>query len=102
MPAKVKQYMIWLAVIFAVFATVKNPEQSAEVVRTIWDLLYMIVGGFLEFFSALTSFYMSANSITRFVPVIFCFRASLAHSSANSFNSVPIWPRVQIKLAREF
>jgi len=55
MPAKVKQYLIWLVVAFLVFAVVRNPSQAANVVRAVWDLLFMAVAGFVTFFSELAS-----------------------------------------------
>ncbi|MCL2468045.1 MAG: hypothetical protein FWF21_12405 [Micrococcales bacterium] len=55
MPAKVKQWLIWLLVAFFVFAIVRNPAQAANVVRSVWDLLFMTVAGFLTFFGELSS-----------------------------------------------
>lgn len=55
MPAKIKQWLIWLIVAFLVFAVVRNPSQAAHVTRAIWDLLFMTVAGFLTFFTELSN-----------------------------------------------
>gem|GEM_PF-1956971 len=55
MPAKIKTWLIWLTVAFLVFAVVRNPSQAANVVRAIWDLIYMTISGFVTFFGELVS-----------------------------------------------
>lgn len=55
MPAKIKTVVIWLIVAFLVFAVVRNPDQAANVVRAIWDLIYMTISGFVTFFGELVS-----------------------------------------------
>lgn len=55
MPAKVKTTIIVLVAIFLTFAVVQNPERSAAVVHSIWDLLVNTVTGFGRFFTTLAS-----------------------------------------------
>ena len=55
MPAKIKTWLIWLTVAFMVFAVVRNPDKAADVVKAIWDLIYMTIYGFATFFSHLVS-----------------------------------------------
>jgi hypothetical protein len=55
MPAKIKTWLIWLVVAFIVFAVVRNPSQAANVVRAIWDLIYMTISGFVTFFGELVT-----------------------------------------------
>lgn len=53
MPAKVKTTIIVLVAIFLTFAVVQNPERSAAVVRSVWELLANTVDGFGKFFTTL-------------------------------------------------
>jgi len=53
MPAKIKTWLIWLVVAFLIFAVVNNPDQAAEVVKSIWNLVYKTVRGFGTFFGNL-------------------------------------------------
>ena len=55
MPAKVKTWLIWIIVAFLVFAVVRNPSKAADVVRAIWDLIYMTISGFVTFFGELVT-----------------------------------------------
>lgn len=55
MPDKLKTCITWLFVIFLVLFVANSPSQAANVVRTIWNLVYMIVAGFAAFFSELTT-----------------------------------------------
>lgn len=53
MPAKLKTILIILLAIFLTYAVVRDPERAANVVKSIWDLLYNTVDGFGKFFSSL-------------------------------------------------
>lgn len=54
MPAKLKTILLWLVVAFLVYAVVRNPEQAANVIKTIWDIIYGTLNGFVQFFASLT------------------------------------------------
>jgi hypothetical protein len=53
MPAKLKTLLIVLVVIFLVYAVVRDPERAANVIKSIWDLLYNTIDGFGKFFASL-------------------------------------------------
>ncbi|HML50832.1 MAG TPA: hypothetical protein PKD84_05390 [Propionicimonas sp.] len=53
MPAKLKTIIIVLVAIFITFAVVRDPERSAAVVHSVWDLLANTVDGFGRFFTTL-------------------------------------------------
>jgi len=55
MPARAKSILIWIVVIFLLYAVVTNPEQAADVVRSIWDFVYGAFSGFARFFDDLSS-----------------------------------------------
>ncbi|GAA4626073.1 MULTISPECIES: hypothetical protein [Cellulomonas] len=55
MPAKAKSVLMWLVVIFLVYAVATNPDRAAEVVRSLWDLVFGALSGFAQFFSYLAS-----------------------------------------------
>ncbi len=55
MPAKLKTILIVMVAIFLTYAVVSNPERSAAVVKSIWDLIYNTVAGFGRFFATLAS-----------------------------------------------
>lgn len=55
MPGKLKSILIWLLVVFVVFALVRNPERSAELVRGAWDAIADGIVAIGRFFSALVS-----------------------------------------------
>ncbi|WP_196250714.1 hypothetical protein [Cellulomonas sp. JZ18] len=50
MPARAKSIVMWVVVIFLVYAVVTNPDRAADVVRSIWDFLWGAIQGFGEFF----------------------------------------------------
>jgi hypothetical protein len=53
MPAKLKTILVWLVVAFLVYAVVRDPARAANVIKTIWDLIYNTFDGFVRFFSSL-------------------------------------------------
>jgi hypothetical protein len=55
MPAKAKTLLIWVVVIFLIYAIVSNPGGSANVVQAIWEFITDAFAGFGEFFRNLTS-----------------------------------------------
>lgn len=55
MPPRAKSILIWIVVIFLIYAVVRNPARSADVVRAIWDFIYGAFAGFGQFFSNLAA-----------------------------------------------
>ena len=55
MPSRVKSILIWIVVVFLLYAAVTNPDRAAEVVRSIWDFIYGAFAGFGKFFSNLAA-----------------------------------------------
>jgi hypothetical protein len=55
MPPKAKSILIWVVVIFLVYAVITSPERAADVVRALWDLVTAALAGFGRFFDSLTS-----------------------------------------------
>jgi hypothetical protein len=53
MPGKLKTILIVLVAIFLVYAVVRDPERAANVIKSIWDLLYSTFEGFGKFFASL-------------------------------------------------
>jgi hypothetical protein len=54
MPAKAKTLLIWVVVIFLIYAIVTNPGDAANVVQAIWDVISGAFASFGEFFANLT------------------------------------------------
>ncbi|ACZ31375.1 hypothetical protein Xcel_2359 [Xylanimonas cellulosilytica DSM 15894] len=49
MPAKAKTFLIWLVVIFLIYAIVKSPDRAAEIVKALGDVLvnaFVAIGQF--------------------------------------------------------
>ena len=55
MPAKLKNIVIVLIALFLVYAVVRDPERAANVMKSIWDLLYSTIDGFGRFFASLAA-----------------------------------------------
>jgi len=55
MPARAKSILMWIVVIFLVYAVVTNPSRAADVVQSIWDFIAGAVSGFGTFFHNLAS-----------------------------------------------
>ena len=55
MPAKAKTLLIWLVVIFLIYAIVTSPDRAADIITAIWDVSANAVGSFGEFLATLTS-----------------------------------------------
>ncbi|MFC0644572.1 hypothetical protein [Cellulomonas phragmiteti] len=55
MPARVRNFVIWVVFIFLVYAAVTNPDRAADTVRSIWDFIYGVFNGFARFFERLAS-----------------------------------------------
>ena len=55
MPARAKSILMWIVVIFLIYAVVTNPERAADAVRSVWDFVYGALAGFAEFFRNLAS-----------------------------------------------
>jgi hypothetical protein len=55
MPVKVRSVLLWILVIFLVYAVVATPERAADVVQALWRFLGDAVAGFGRFFADLTA-----------------------------------------------
>ncbi len=55
MPARAKSILMWIVVIFLVYAVVTSPDKAADVVRSVWDFVAGAFRGFATFFGNLTS-----------------------------------------------
>lgn len=55
MPARAKSILMWIVVIFLIYAVATNPDRAAAVVEGIWDFVYGVFSGFAQFFSNLAS-----------------------------------------------
>lgn len=55
MPSRVKSVLIWIVVVFLLYAAVTNPDRAAEVVRSIWDFVYGAFSGLAQFFRELAA-----------------------------------------------
>jgi hypothetical protein len=55
MPAKAKTVMIWLVVIFVVYAIYTSPDRASEVVRALWDVVVNAVASFGAFLAGIVS-----------------------------------------------
>ncbi|UZN04263.1 hypothetical protein [Cellulomonas sp. S1-8] len=55
MPARAKSILMWIVVIFILYAVVTNPDQAAAVVEGIGDFIYGAFMGFARFFDNLAS-----------------------------------------------
>lgn len=53
MPPKVKSALVWIVIIFLLYAIITNPEGSADVVRAIWEVIVSAFAGFGQFFASL-------------------------------------------------
>jgi hypothetical protein len=49
MPAKAKTILIWLAVIFVIYAIYTSPDRASEVARALWDVIVNAVSSFGAF-----------------------------------------------------
>lgn len=55
MPAKAKTLLIWLVVIFLVYAIINSPDRAADIVKALWDVLTNAFAAFGEFFANLAT-----------------------------------------------
>ncbi|GEA79778.1 hypothetical protein ACT17Q_05710 [Cellulomonas sp. CW35] len=55
MPPRAKSILIWIVVVFVIYAVVRNPDKAADVVRSVWDFIYGAFAGFAQFFSNLAA-----------------------------------------------
>lgn len=55
MPPKIKVVLIWILVIFLVYAVVATPDRAADVVQAVWRFAVDAFAGFGRFFSNLTN-----------------------------------------------
>jgi hypothetical protein len=55
MPVKVRSVLLWILVIFLVYAVVATPERAADVVQALLRFLGDAVAGFGRFFADLTA-----------------------------------------------
>lgn len=55
MPPKAKTLLIWLVVIFLIYAVVTSPDAASNIVTGIWEFIIGAFRGFGEFFSNLAT-----------------------------------------------
>ncbi len=53
MPAKAKTALIWLVVIFLIYAIVKSPDRASEIVLALFDVIKNAFVAIGEFFANL-------------------------------------------------
>jgi hypothetical protein len=53
MPAKAKTVLIWIAVIFLIYAIVQSPERAAEIVKALFDVIVNAIQSIGKFFGNL-------------------------------------------------
>ncbi|WP_157073211.1 hypothetical protein [Kribbia dieselivorans] len=49
----VKKIIMWLVVLFAIYAIVTSPDQAANIVKTAWDIVWTGVTNIATFFNRL-------------------------------------------------
>ena len=52
---KMKRVLFWLMIAFIVYAVFTSPTQSADIVRTAWDIIVQGVQSIAAFFDSLLS-----------------------------------------------
>lgn len=55
MPVKVRSVLLWILVIFLVYAIVASPDRAADVVQSVLGFLGEAVASFGRFFAELTA-----------------------------------------------
>ncbi len=55
MPPRIRTALIWVIAIFLIYAVVKNPNRSADVLRALWDVISSAFASFGQFFQKLQS-----------------------------------------------
>ncbi|MCA5894829.1 hypothetical protein LEP48_15940 [Isoptericola sp. NEAU-Y5] len=55
MPAKAKTLLIWIVVIFLIYAIVTSPDSAADIVTAIWEFITGAFASFGQFFANLAS-----------------------------------------------
>ncbi len=55
MPARAKSILMWIVVIFLIYAVATNPDRAASTVEGIWNFIYGVFSGFARFFENLAS-----------------------------------------------
>ena len=53
MPPRAKSILLWIVVIFLIYAVATNPDRAAQVVEGIVDFVYGVFSGFARFFDNL-------------------------------------------------
>lgn len=53
MPATVKKILLWLIFGFLVYAIITSPDQAADIVRGVWDVIAQGFINIARFFSSL-------------------------------------------------
>ncbi|WP_199847401.1 hypothetical protein [Janibacter massiliensis] len=51
----IKKIVLWLLTIFLVYAILTSPNQAADIVSTVWDMIVTAVRNIGQFFDALLS-----------------------------------------------
>jgi hypothetical protein len=49
----VKKIIVFILVAFAIYAVITSPEKAADIVKTIWDLIWSAILSIADFFDAL-------------------------------------------------
>ncbi|WP_179951072.1 hypothetical protein [Xylanimonas oleitrophica] len=55
MPAKAKTLLIWVVVIFLIYAIVQSPDRASDIVKAVWDVVTNAFSSFGQFFAGLTA-----------------------------------------------
>jgi len=50
---RAKKILWWLVLAFAVYAIFKSPDQAAQIVRTVWDIVVTAFNAIITFFNRL-------------------------------------------------
>ena len=53
MHPKVKMTLIWVLVIFAVYAVIRSPDRAADIVEGVWDVIVGAFSSIGQFFYSL-------------------------------------------------
>ncbi len=53
MPTRIKQILLWLLFGFLIYAIITSPEKAADIVQSVWDILYEGFANIGRFFQAL-------------------------------------------------
>ncbi|ADG73756.1 conserved hypothetical protein [Cellulomonas flavigena DSM 20109] len=55
MPPRAKSILMWIIVVFLIYAVATNPDRAAGVVEGIGNFIYSVFAGFAQFFDNLAN-----------------------------------------------